>query len=102
MIRRPPRSTLFPYTTLCRSRRRSGVSISPSRSGVMGTDDRAFALNNERSPHLVDLLGYLIDTTPEIGRAHVLNSSHANISYAVFCLKKKTHRTYPRKIDQYD
>src|SRR5258707_2879188 len=64
MIRRPPRSTLFPYTTLFRSHAASGVLQGPpSRVG------RCWFARDRKSTRL--------------------NSSHANISYAVFCLKKK-------------
>src|SRR2546427_7954407 len=78
MIRRPPRSTLFPYTTLFRSRtdrRLGGLGVVSVPRGVAATvvvrADRTHA-----------------DARSEIGRAHV-NSSHSQISYAVFCLKKK-------------
>src|SRR3712207_7472653 len=90
MIRRPPRSTLFPYTTLFRS----GASVA----------DRAIrALTNAPVNH-VGMAVVLEDLPPllwhaELGRSLPdvwtdrkstrLNSSHANISYAVFCLKKK-------------
>src|SRR5256885_5985347 len=75
MIRRPPRSTLFPYTTLFRS-------ASP---GEIVARQEAI---KEMSPK-VDLrerLGFLADR-----KSTRLNSSHLVISYAVFCLKKKTH-----------
>src|SRR6185295_20108774 len=66
MIRRPPRSTLFPYTTLFRS--------SPGAGGRgTATDDGGGGLN------------------PQDRKSTRLNSSHANISYAVFCLKKKNN-----------
>src|SRR5947207_10567190 len=74
MIRRPPRSTLFPYTTLFRSRgvrRRSRPRGRPDRAGVRS--------RVRRHAH----------GSPEIGRGTRLNSSHTVISYAVFCLKKK-------------
>src|SRR5947208_11669431 len=71
MMRRPPRSTLFPYTTLFRSRAR-GAARARNLTHV-GSPGEA-----RRQPRL-----------REIGRAHVLNSSHQIISYAVFCLKKK-------------
>src|SRR5476651_2857508 len=71
MIRRPPRSTLFPYTTLFRS----GLNPNVRR----------------RYPH--ELSGGMKQRAVKIGRAHV-NSSHANISYAVFCLKKKKKKNY--------
>src|SRR5688572_33370268 len=74
MIRRPPRSTLFPYTTLFRSRR---VSISVGRVGPeVGPDPRdAGTISAVR--HREDR------------KSTRLNSSHSQISYAVFCLKKK-------------
>src|SRR3712207_7709801 len=99
MIRRPPRSTLFPYTTLFRSEERQPVGRllverpeDPWRVVVTGVA-------------LEQLLGLLAAVLPEVGVQQVdhrpevaalqdrkstrLNSSHANISYAVFCLKKK-------------
>src|SRR3712207_7671218 len=92
MIRRPPRSTLFPYTTLFRSDLR-GVG----RAGVAGRlhepgGDRVEAgaggrggpgADHRREGH-VD-----VRRVPEDRKSTRLNSSHANISYAVFCLKKK-------------
>src|SRR5690348_17809559 len=81
MIRRPPRSTLFPYTTLFRS-------LKQRITGRFGH------LHNEAA---ADLLSR-IDTsrlTHEIGdrKSTRLNSSHPSISYAVFCLKKKTNQS---------
>src|SRR3712207_7868998 len=90
MIRRPPRSTLFPYTTLFRS-----VGVAPvaqaqvGRGGAGGgrveADGPLVALLAERrgAGGAHDLAGRSEDTR--------LNSSHANISYAVFCLKKKKY-----------
>src|SRR5438309_7575800 len=83
-IRRPPRSTLFPYTTLFRSR---------ERLGRMKREDLGGALPAKPSASLV--------TRPEpreIGRATRLNSSHSSISYAVFCLKKKKQCETPRPV----
>src|SRR5258707_11970549 len=75
MIRRPPRSTLFPYTTLFRSGREA------IRAGV-GVDDE-----------LREIAGRLVAEPPRNSssdrKSTRLNSSHANISYAVFCFKKK-------------
>src|SRR5581483_12335460 len=83
MIRRPPRSTLFPYTTLFRS----GLRPRESGDGLKGGDE--FRNSSDR-------------------KSTRLNSSHANISYAVFCLKKKKNnkinydtikkKTYENKI----
>src|SRR2546426_6861262 len=90
MIRRPPRSTLFPYTTLFRS-------VSPTSSGRGGRcrDDR-----DEVRRHVGRRGRALPDRDPPGRRANGdrkstrLNSSHLVISYAVFCLKKKkTHNT---------
>src|SRR3712207_7979136 len=89
MIRRPPRSTLFPYTTLFRSR----VLEQPFARLV-----QAHLLNaGERPAGDVDIALVLRRPQPERAGARTrrdrkstrLNSSHANISYAVFCLKKK-------------
>src|SRR3712207_8565396 len=81
MIRRPPRSTLFPYTTLFRSVL-PRVRAVPTVLQVVGQ-------------HLVAIGGPLADperVPVEDRKSTRLNSSHANISYAVFCLKKKkTH-----------
>src|SRR3712207_8093480 len=88
MIRRPPRSTLFPYTTLFRSfpRDPSGESRAQFRAGPLvqlGLRGRAL----DRRPHPVAV----VDDEEDDGdrKSTRLNSSHANISYAVFCLKKK-------------
>src|SRR3712207_8668119 len=94
MIRRPPRSTLFPYTTLFRSsfERRDGlpVELGPGLYGpsLFFRADGAFHLLSVCNHWTARLLH-------EAGLPHAdrkstrLNSSHANISYAVFCLKKK-------------
>src|SRR3712207_8313910 len=83
MIRRPPRSTLFPYTTLFRS---TGimhqVNVEYLSRVVMVEDGWAF-------PDVC--LGTDSHTTMVDRKSTRLNSSHANISYAVFCLKKKIH-----------
>src|SRR3712207_8485773 len=91
MIRRPPRSTLFPYTTLFRSTR--GV-LHPSdelRSGAAGGDPKSYGTTpltwwrQVRSALPIDPA----EATFIDRKSTRLNSSHANISYAVFCLKKK-------------
>src|SRR2546427_2703634 len=83
MIRRPPRSTLFPYTTLFRSNPQA-----PTHLLVIPTDHVA-SLNDAGDPRL---LGKLLSFARELARDRKstrLNSSHSQISYAVFCLKKK-------------
>src|SRR3712207_6958756 len=77
MIRRPPRSTLFPYTTLFRSQLQSlQAQLSQAQSELATLEAEKQALERE--------LAALQDR-----KSTRLNSSHANISYAVFCLKKK-------------
>src|SRR5258707_7215160 len=83
MIRRPPRSTLFPYTTLFRSFRAGQAS---ARFRTDGPDGR---------PHAPAPRSGAPDPSQD-RKSTRLNSSHANISYAVFCLKKK------KKINQED
>src|SRR3712207_7326045 len=96
MIRRPPRSTLFPYTTLFRSRQelRHGrahvpdgivegtrMQVGRDRKGQQPALDGEFRhLERKRGAAMADI---------EDRKSTRLNSSHANISYAVFCLKKK-------------
>src|SRR3712207_8501067 len=97
MIRRPPRSTLFPYTTLFRSigkgiERR--LRLAETRFRLAHVLPRLLdPLGEARPPHLeaLDLGsgGILGDR-----KSTRLNSSHANISYAVFCLKNKTNNTH--------
>src|SRR3712207_9018484 len=97
MIRRPPRSTLFPYTTLFRSPDEAQRNpLSPSRCFLRETQQPgepvAFALlplkKQFRTAAGHPLLCFLDRKSTR------LNSSHANISYAVFCLKKKTIDTW--------
>src|SRR3712207_8021111 len=83
MIRRPPRSTLFPYTTLFRSWQRRGNRINRAVFGCVLDNDVEALL--DASPLTVERL----TTYYEDRKSTRLNSSHANISYAVFCLKKK-------------
>src|SRR3712207_5254399 len=82
MIRRPPRSTLFPYTTLFRSR-----TDEEDRHDI-GENHRDHARGG-RAAHVVFAQGPQVEDR----KSTRLNSSHANISYAVFCLKKKTIKT---------
>src|SRR3712207_9463289 len=89
MIRRPPRSTLFPYTTLFRSGvlpdlPSSGQQLSGQVLDQPGQVDPAFLRVEDRP-----FLGDRRRVDPGDRKSTRLNSSHANISYAVFCLKKK-------------
>src|SRR2546429_7056877 len=88
MIRRPPRSTLFPYTTLFRSK-------------MICTTNCSWALTDKMINGLVDALG-----RESSGRRRTLdrkstrlNSSHGYISYAVFCLKKKKNVHHPTHVN---
>src|SRR3712207_8365517 len=88
MIRRPPRSTLFPYTTLFRSdaqiRGDPAVPVDQPAGAGCGRIGRAHPRVGERCA------GHAPDCSAGTDRKSTrLNSSHANISYAVFCLKKK-------------
>src|SRR3712207_7300467 len=99
MIRRPPRSTLFPYTTLFRSSRSDVEAAIDLIAGaprvlVVGTDQMAFFASYLR--HLLSLLDLRAEIVASPDRKSTrLNSSHANISYAVFCLKKKKKTRQP-------
>src|SRR3712207_7320182 len=81
MIRRPPRSTLFPYTTLSRS----GPAVRRSAGGAAGRSRGRLPPRRPRELRRGAGRGETQDR-----KSTRLNSSHANISYAVFCLKKKT------------
>src|SRR3712207_7883544 len=93
MIRRPPRSTLFPYTTLFRSERLylRALAVREAKQGAEHPDLVIILVN----------LGILYTEKEHHQKADAdrkstrLNSSHANISYAVFCLKKKTIHIAP-------
>src|SRR3712207_7247192 len=91
MIRRPPRSTLFPYTTLFRSRHHevAVTGLLANRDQISGNHgfgglDEGVGVDGFEAGDLLDDVGVAIDR-----KSTRLNSSHANISYAVFCLKKK-------------
>src|SRR2546430_12669562 len=85
MIRRPPRSTLFPYTTLFRSRPQLAAVVAELAGHLaeLALDPPALGLERER-PRVAGRQRVLEDR-----KSTRLNSSHSQISYAVFCLKKK-------------
>src|SRR3712207_6848911 len=93
MIRRPPRSTLFPYTTLFRSQ----TSEDPAAAGLARGRTRPGGERCRSRERAVGRRTRLGDPAAAVRRGDRkstrLNSSHANISYAVFCLKKKKKHT---------
>src|SRR2546422_7035376 len=102
MIRRPPRSTLFPYTTLFRSAiERSDlvlVMVGPNTHRAPGVVKEIKMAREEEKP-VVQMIGYREGDYTAVRDADRkstrLNSSHGYISYAVFCLKKKNTKTPP-------
>src|SRR3712207_8195024 len=97
MIRRPPRSTLFPYTTLFRSDRAAAadrdqeIRLSCPGSFRQGHD----AIRGRVLQAVAEHADHAVAQAPRQDRKSTrLNSSHANISYAVFCLKKKKKNRY--------
>src|SRR3712207_7755384 len=86
MIRRPPRSTLFPYTTLFRSQH-LGVLVPRADADLPPALDGLGRVEQQVGEHLRQLRGVAANGRDR--KSTRLNSSHANISYAVFCLKKK-------------
>src|SRR5437868_13169603 len=98
MLRRPPRSTLFPYTTLFRSRRDGGHAHARAADRRAEGDGGRIIRTCDRQP--AQAFGALLhvehfaDIGDEDRKSTRLNSSHVSISYAVFCLKKKNTQTH--------
>src|SRR3712207_8668312 len=91
MIRRPPRSTLFPY--------RRSSDLNSQKTGMAGADQRYGRLDFDRGVRTTPPGGLATAPGPRFvvpgdRKSTRLNSSHANISYAVFCLKKKKRNLY--------
>src|SRR3712207_8736845 len=95
MIRRPPRSTLFPYTTLFRSPRKLAETVAPTKIALAELTVGVHNTGNPVvEPTVLEINQYVrVSGTAACGdrKSTRLNSSHANISYAVFCLKKKNN-----------
>src|SRR3712207_7681459 len=89
MIRRPPRSTLFPYTTLFRSNSLPDIEFEVTDENVAIEKKDFTLLESSVLEYIEELCSYDSDHISEDRKSTRLNSSHANISYAVFCLKKK-------------
>src|SRR3712207_7898229 len=101
MIRRPPRSTLFPYTTLFRSRAHAELPSVCEHIHLPLQSGSSFVLKRMRRTYTreryLDRVALIREHVPDCAidrKSTRLNSSHANISYAVFCLKKKKKRGY--------
>src|SRR2546422_1507663 len=96
MIRRPPRSTLFPYTTLFRSSTSGAVAASSQtyfQAGLVHVSPSATRTSlTKGSPDQREATGAFLRVVPGDRKSTRLNSSHGYISYAVFCLKKKKNR----------
>src|SRR3712207_7248463 len=99
MIRRPPRSTLFPYTTLFRSALEAAsigawdLDLTTGQATRSFLHDRCFGATEPFADWSYEK--FLSFVHPEDRKSTRLNSSHANISYAVFCLKKKKTFSLP-------
>src|SRR2546422_8148710 len=89
MIRRPPRSTLFPYTTLFRSNVVGNAVVNADRAAVFSAKYGDLLRAAVRPAAEFHDLGKLDEANQEDRKSTRLNSSHGYISYAVFCLKKK-------------
>src|SRR2546427_4308762 len=100
MIRRPPRSTLFPYTTLFRSvvtRRRYHMSdVVIAETPIKKAKKKAWSYSAGPYGHRVRVFETPTAIYAEDRKSTRLNSSHSQISYAVFCLKKKKESRSPR------
>src|SRR5688572_31399137 len=101
MLRRPPRSTLFPYTTLFRSEREvdRAAAIVPRAVGRVGHEVPQLARRGVPE-HLGDMPGAIGVVDQQDRKSTRLNSSHSQISYAVFCLKKKKKKKKKNKQEQ--
>src|SRR2546430_11447984 len=102
MIRRPPRSTLFPYTTLFRSPVLTpdpvtrGATVSGPASDIINVIYADTSLVDTNGHWLNEFPIYLNPGATGDRKSTRLNSSHSQISYAVFCLKKKQVQTHAR------
>src|SRR3712207_8812999 len=93
MIRRPPRSTLFPYTTLFRSEH--AYEPQNKAQGRRNTGVELFIpFTHTTLPEGDNAVKFSLNALAEDRKSTRLNSSHANISYAVFCLKKKYNQPH--------
>src|SRR3712207_7326528 len=94
MIRRPPRSTLFPYTTLFRSRQLDHPPLAEPLARQQEVDVLVVGVEEQQERVVLHPLPALVELLQD-RKSTRLNSSHANISYAVFCLKKNNDVRLP-------
>src|SRR3712207_7246040 len=94
MIRRPPRSTLFPYTTLFRSRRQAPRRLRRRDRDRRTQEEGRMSATQTNGKAAAKPAASQIQGRVEDRKSTRLNSSHANISYAVFCLTKNTLLPY--------
>src|SRR2546429_1692393 len=102
MIRRPPRSTLFPYTTLFRSKDEAGYIVAADTVSA-GVRERVIAVSGSSARMAEGCKDTPVDTAiigivDEDRKSTRLNSSHGYISYAVFCLKKKKKKNTKQQL----
>src|SRR2546422_4397133 len=100
MIRRPPRSTLFPYTTLFRSLNRGqqdeAVLAQLAHDGC--PDPQSVLMRAKQQPNQSPVSNEMGQDPFKDRKSTRLNSSHGYISYAVFCLKKKNHKNREKRV----
>src|SRR5436190_12074846 len=96
MIRPPPRSTLFPYTTLFRSARQALGQLPQAAGGLLVGGGAARGDQHRVAAHLAAAVGPDVAAARDVldRKSTRLNSSHTVISYAVFCLKKKKKKNH--------
>src|SRR5258708_20995806 len=100
MIRRPPRSTLFPYTTLFRSFLRAQMENHVGRIDYMLNSDKYSSLEDMMLDRSGSYSAMEVEYLSKDRKSTRLNSSHQIISYAVFCLKKKKETPVIRTIER--
>src|SRR2546422_6583282 len=100
MIRRPPRSTLFPYTTLFRSHDALGLSKAHQLDFVEIDNSEGVLISSAQWPARFGYKNGWVTETKEDRKSTRLNSSHGYISYAVFCLKKKKKKKHAHILSQ--
>src|SRR2546427_1129532 len=96
MIRRPPRSTLFPYTTLFRSPAGGGAAAGAAPAEEKTAFDVVLVNAGEKKIQVIKVVRELTNLGLKDRKSTRLNSSHSQISYAVFCLKKKKITDQPQ------